>query len=319
MPTGIEEVTLAFELSLAAQSAGSITKDVIKAALDETASSLLSKYEKFAEKRTVLFDTDPGKLGENEAVFSPIMKTLERLYVGNEQDTLPLAAGRTYVVYAPPNQGKTHSARAFLEEYLPLFEGQGGEKIPATQGIMITGTPGTNYLSYMAERLGATSCKTWMFSLIAALCPDPRSADRQPSVLILDALDSWNDINELFVKKLFMASKNKGFYTVILTQNKEWASHMSAMNNGAKILSHPSARSGGTPREPVWNDLVWTKELLSTMITMRYPDKAPGWTGDDGLIRWIENGWTPQDCIYQADRLLQNPPSPARARGRFPA
>jgi hypothetical protein len=211
MPTGMEEVTMAFELSLAAQSAGSITKDIIKAALDTSGSSLLSKYEGLAEKRTVLFDTDPGKLGENEAVFSPILKTLERLYVGDDQDPLPLATGRTYVVYAPPNQGKTHSARAFLEEYLPLLEGQGNEFIPATQGIMITGTPGTSYLSYMAERLGAKSCKTWIFSLIAALCPDPRVANRQPSALILDALDAWNDINELFVKKLFMASKKQGF------------------------------------------------------------------------------------------------------------
>jgi hypothetical protein len=121
---------------------------------------------------------------------------------------------------------------------------------------MITGTPGTNYLSYMAELLGAKKCKTWMFSLIAALCLDPRVESRQPSVLFLDTLDSWNDINELFVQKLFMATKNKGFYTVILSQNKKWASHKSAMNNGAKISSHPSARSGGTPGEPVWNDLV---------------------------------------------------------------
>jgi hypothetical protein len=54
--------------------------DTIKAALDENASSLLSTNEGLAEKQAVLFDTDPGnKLGENEAVFSPILKALERL------------------------------------------------------------------------------------------------------------------------------------------------------------------------------------------------------------------------------------------------
>ena len=63
------------------------------------------------------------------------------LYIGGDQDPLPLATGRTYVVYAPPNQGKTRRAREFLEGYLPLLDGKDEEKIPVTQGIMIAGTP----------------------------------------------------------------------------------------------------------------------------------------------------------------------------------
>lgn len=317
MPTGMEEIALAFELSLATQQPGSITKDIIKAALDETASSLLTKFEGYASKRTVLFDTDPGRLEKSQVVFSPITQALERFYVPNQADSLPLATGRTYVIYAPSNQGKTHSARDFLEEALPLFQGQNQEEIPKAQGIMITGTPGPNYFSFMSHCLGTKDCKDWIFSLIAALCPDPRIPNRQPSLLILDSLDEKNELNELFVRKLFMASKNKGFYTVILTQNKEWASYMSAMNNGAKILAHPSAMSGGSPREPIWNELTWSRELLSRMIKKRFPEMVSKWAGEDGLITWIEPNWTPQDCIYHAESLLQTPPSPARLRQRY--
>lgn len=318
MPTGLEEIALAFELSLATQQAGSFTKDIIKAALDETASSLLTKFELYASKRTVLFDTDPERLENGQAIFSPITQALERLYVPNDQpDSLPLPTGRTYVIYAPSNQGKTHSARDFLEEALPLFQGQNQKEIPTTQGIMITGTPGSNYFSFMSHCLGTKGCKDWIFSLIAALCPDPTIPNRQPSMLILDALDAQNEMNELFVRKLFMASKNKGFYTVILTQNAEWASYMSGMNNGAKILAHPSAMSGGSAREPIWNELTWSRDLLSRMIKKRFPEKVSEWAGEDGLITWIEPNWTPQDCIYHADSLLQSPPSPARLRRRY--
>lgn len=69
MPTGLEEIALAFELSLETQQAGSFTKDIIKSALDETALSLLAKFEDFASKRTVLFDTDPERLEDGQAVF----------------------------------------------------------------------------------------------------------------------------------------------------------------------------------------------------------------------------------------------------------
>jgi len=289
MPTGLEEIALAFELSLATQQAGSFTKDIIKSALDETASSLLTKFEDFASKRKVLFDTDPERLEDGQAVFSPITEALERFYVPNKH----------------------------LEEALPLFQGENEENIPTTQGIMITGTPGPNYFSFMSRCLGTKGCKDWIFSLIAALCPDPTIPNRQPSLLILDALDAQNEMNELFVRKLFMASKNKGFYTVILTQNEEWASYMSGMNNGAKILAHPSAMSGGSPREPIWNGLTWSRDLLSKMIKKRFPDKISVWAGEDGLITWIGPNWTPQDCIYHADSLLHTPPSPARLRRRY--
>ena len=317
MPSGLEEIALAFELSLATQQAGSITKDIIKAALDETGLSLLTKFEGYAAERRVLFDTDPGRLDQSEVVFSPITEALERFYVAPGEGALPLATGRTYVIYAPANQGKTHSARDFLEEALPLFQGENEEEIPPTQGIMITGTPGPNYFSFMAHCLGTKGCKDWIFSLIAALCPDPRIPNRQPSLLILDSFDVKNELNELFVRKLFMASENKGFYIVIFTQNKEWASFMSAMNNGAKILAHPSAMSGGSAREPIWNEMTWSRELLSNMIKKRFPAKASDWTGEGGLIAWIGPNWTPQDCIYHAETLLRTPPSPARLRRRY--
>ena len=85
---------------------------------------------------------------------------------------------------------------------------------------------------------------------------------------------------------------------------------MLAMNNRAKILAHPTAMSGGSTREPIWNELTWSRELLSKMIKKRFPDMLSTWVGEDGLITWIEPNWTPKDCIYHAELLLQAPPSP---------
>lgn len=316
MPTAMEEIALAFELSFATQQASSITKDVIKAVLDETASSLVTKFEGYALQRKVLFDTDPGQLDEKHVVLSPITHALERCYVGDEQNPLALATGRSYVIFAPSNQGKTHSARDFLENYLPILDGENGERIPAAHGIMITGTPGPNYSSYMSQCLGTQGCTNWIFSLIAALCPDPKVPKRPPSILILDSFDVQNEINEFFIRKLFMATKGKGFYTIILTQNEAWASHMASMNHGGKILAHPSAMEGGTATIPIWNRLVWSRELLTRMIAKRYPEKSTDWTDENGLVRWIEMGWTPEDCLYHAETLLNAPKSPERARKR---
>ena len=169
----------------------------------------------------------------------------------------------------------------------------------------------------MARCLGIDGCKDWILPLITSLSPGPEIPHRLPSLLMHDALDVQNEMNKLFVQKLFMATKNKGFYTVILTNNKEWASCMSAMNHGAKMLAHPFAMSGGSPCEPIWNGLTWSRELLSKMIQQRFPDKTSSWIGEDGLVSWIGPNWTPQNCLYHADSLLRTPLSPVRARRRY--
>ena len=316
MATAIEEITLAFDIAIATDTAsGGFVKDAIRNALDGTALSFLTKLEGLASKRTVLFDTEPESLAPNHVVLAPIIQALEHLYVGEGDNARPEPNGRTYVLYAPSSQGKTAGAGDFLEGYLPLLLGENEQDIPPAWGIMITGTPGTNYFKFMSQRLGAGSCTSWVFSLIAALCPDPQNPERQPSLLVLDGLDHWNEHNELFVQKLYQASVDKGFYLVILAQLKKWASHMCQLNNGSKILALPRAMSGGTPREPEWNNLVWGKKLLSEMIILRYPNESQAWTDNDGIIHWIEvDDWTPRACLWHAQTLVRTAPSPTRAR-----
>lgn len=154
----------------------------------------------------------------------------------------------------------------------------------------------------MARCLGIDGCKDWILPLITSLSPGPEIPHRLPSLLMHDALDVQNEINELFVQKLFRTTETKG---------------LSAMDHGANILAHPSAMSGGCPCEPIWNGLPWSRELLSEMIQQRFPDKISVWAWEDGMVSWIGPNWTPQDCLYHADSLLRTPLSPVRARRRY--
>lgn len=97
VPAEMEEIALAFELSLATPQASSISrKDTIKGALDETALSFLTKFEGYASKRTVLFDADPRRLEKCQVVFSPITQATLR----TQQSRFPsFGHGKNLVLY----------------------------------------------------------------------------------------------------------------------------------------------------------------------------------------------------------------------------
>lgn len=310
----LSELTQAFEFTLAVQGSGSILRDAIKAALSENGASLLTKFEDLAKRRQVVYDFPPNPLLENQAVYSPIMKALEDLYCTND---LSHAPGRTYVMYAPSCQGKTSGAMLFLEKCLPLFKSQDEKEIPTAHGIMITGTPGKNYFKFMSERLKTDSCKDWIFSLIAALAPNPSEPDRLPSILILDAMNTWSEVNEEFVEKLFMATDGKGFYTVILSQNEEFARDLCSKNDGKKICALPAAYDTGTPMVPIWNKLQWGEKLLEEMLKRRFPHEWENWLDSGGTIPWVQEEWTPSETIWAASCRITTPPSPKRARLLF--
>jgi hypothetical protein len=206
----------AFEIGLTLNSAVVLSKEAIKKALEPNASSLLTKFENMAKERKVIFDILPQPpLPPEKTVDSPIVLALEDLY------TAPQPDGRTYVLYAPPTQGKTCGARYFLQNHLPMFTDS--EKGPIeTRGIMITG-PGAqseNYFAYMARILEVGDCKGWMYSLIAALMPDPRKQNQLSSILLLDNFNVASKENQSFLEAFMATSVGCGFYTVVITQGK---------------------------------------------------------------------------------------------------
>lgn len=317
----VSELSEAFELLALAQTSGSLlkdaVKDAVKDALSENGSSLLAKFEGYAKKRAVLSDNEVPSLEEEKGVYSPIMSALEDLYTSPSPGCVP---GRTYVMYAPYCQGKTTGAVEFLKNCLPQFTDQEGRDLPQAHGIMITGSPGSNYFRFMSDRLGTEGCKDWIFSLIASLLPDPSVPGRLPSILILDAFNTASAINEEFVEKFFHATINKGFYTVILSQDEAFASRLCAKNNGKKICALPAAYDIGTPMHPQWNQLRWGRELLCKMIKKRF--NKPGDhdridVDENGMIPWVQDEFTPQEAIWGAERRLYSPPSPRRIRSRY--
>lgn len=306
----------AFEIALNLNSAVGLSKEAIKKALEPNASTLLTKFENMAKKRQVIFDMLPQPpLPPEMTVESPIVLALEDLYTSPQPD------GRTYVLYAPPTQGKTCGARYFLQDHLPRFKDSKGRPTTDTQGIMITG-PGAqteNYFAYMAKILGVGDCKGWMYSLIAALMPDPRNPNRLSSILLLDNFNTASQDNRYFLEALIAASVRCGFYTVVITQEKEFANTMSAMNKGMKIAPLPGAvGEGSTYSDPKWNDLVWEKSLLCDMVDLLYPgefesDTKSGYT-------WITHGMTPTEACWEADKRTKKkwlPSTPERKKRKY--
>lgn len=249
---------------------------------------------------------------------SPIVDALEELYVKPRPD------GRTYVLYAPPTQGKTSGAKYFLETHFLQFTGPEEAALPDPQGIMITGGADSNYFEYMAKVLGAGNCKSWMYSLIAALMPDPKAPMRLPSVLLLDNFNIDSEENLYFLRKLFVASNECHLYTVVMTQNKELANKMCALNGGKKIAPLPSAMAEETLpgaladdswwKDPKWTNLEWKNHLLSEMINLRFPNQ---FEVDDGEgFMWVHKGLTPLDAIWAAEEKLKQkrPISPPKRK-----
>lgn len=302
----------AFEIKLTLNSAVGLSKEGIKNALQPNASSLLAKFENMAKKRKVIFDMLPQPpLSPGKTVDSPIVLALEDLY------TSPRPDGRTYVLYAPPTQGKTCGARYFLQDHLPLLKDSEGRPVD-TQGIMITG-PGAqseNYFAYMAKILEVGECKGWIYSLIAALMPDPRVENQLSSILLLDNFNVASKCNQYFLEAFIAASVGCGFYTVVITQEDEFANTMSAMNKGMKIAPLPGAvKEGSTYSDPKWNELVWERSLLCDMIDLLHPgvfvsDIESGYT-------WITHGMTPREALCEAGKMAKKerlPSSPKRKK-----
>ena len=108
-----------------------------------------------------------------------------------------------------------------------------------------------------------------------------------------------------------------GFYTVVITQEDEFANTMIAMNKGMKMAALPGAvGEGSTYSDPKWNDLVWERSLLCDMIDLSHPaefesDIESGYT-------WITQGMAPGEALWEANKMAKKKrlPSPPERKKR---
>jgi hypothetical protein len=313
----IAAITAAFEAGLILQSGTGALKETLTNALSENSSSILQKIEGLADRREVCHggNMDPSLfLSPHETVESPIVEALEDLYINARPH------GRTYVLYAPPTQGKTCGARYFLQTQLFNFTSEDNVSLPPPKGIMITGTGIQNYFQHMESILGAQDCGAWMVSLIAAMMPDANlPMDHLTPVLLLDHFNHDSEENRVFLEKLFCSAHNCKFYIVIITQNREFANYMCKMNGGKKIAPLPAAISNRDDKEawkdPTWNGLKWSRALLSEMIDLKFPNQFI--PEDSHGHAWLSSNDSPQEAIWKATEKLTKPCSPKKKKRKY--
>jgi hypothetical protein len=221
-------------------------------------------------------------------------------------------------MHAPPSSGKTIGGREYLQGYLSAFEGV-DTTLGKAHGIMFTGTGyDMDYFDYMSARLGAGEFRQWIYALVAALSPDPTSPRCFPSILILDDFNEPgnNDMNVAFIKKLMKTVTDRGFYTLILTQNPVFGTYLCSLNGGQKIQPLPGTFTG-EKTNPVWNDFAWSRQELTKLVDKQHGNAFDGEKDADGCYSWIELGETPMDVKGKADVRLAPRGSPKKARLRY--
>ena len=237
-------------------------------------------------------------------VRSPVLGLLEDSY---STDT----AGISHVLYAEPSTGKTSACRIFVEKLAVQYDA------PA---LMISGqAPNRDYFSHIATQLGVRKEGfSWIASLIAALQPGVNS-DRAHATLILDEFnykgpcDLNLEIAEAFFRQVY--NNSCGFTLIFVTQNKEVAEKLCAMNRWQKIGPLPGITTPdrwsvkeeeGPPQDEdiVWKNLDWTTERLSVMILRKFPGKFDSELGKNGELSWLAGIGRPTRAIEKAtDRL----------------
>lgn len=213
-------------------------------------------------------------------------------------------------MYAPPGQGKSFGARAFLKNYYQFEEDE------FVKGFMIggDGIADNNYMSSLGNALGVTDAvEGWIHALLLAM-DEPIGC--QPSILILDDFNSLGkeDVNRAFMKKLYGAlAAKKNMYVVLMVSDKSLATDICTFNNGQRVRPLPNSYTG-EPTSPIWNDMKWKREELVGAVKFAYPKDFPEPVANP-KFDFVEDGMTPLQAILagqEKTRKRKIPGSPKK-------
>lgn len=196
-------------------------------------SPLLTTLQHQAKNRTLYSYGAVEEYGESKFAPAPLIDMLAAAHrvLGNDS-----SASR--VLYAPPSKGKTTAAKAFLKNVL-------GDATINCPALMFTGAgiiP--NYVQYITNcfEQAEGDPEVALKCLIAALSRSS-TATLGNSWLNLDAFNSAGEagVNMAFADALFrqVAEKKLNFTVLFITQRKEIASDLLAMNCWQKIAPLP--------------------------------------------------------------------------------
>jgi len=276
-------------------------------------SALLSKIKELAENQSILLSDGEEEIVDVEKekkimVESPVLLGLRRAVVLN--------VPAPYVLYAPPSNGKTTAARAFLKFSLRrLFP---GEKMP--RAVMLSGlVDRPTYFDHIAVSLNAGTTP-WFSSLLMALSRSPAEleANKAPSILILDNFDDVGPDNaniknmRHFCHDLHRLNdrdgRSKELFVFIITQSKTVANALCKINNWKKIRPMPGSYAGLPPEEstadelpdPNWTMMPWSAKELRRLVEKRFSDSEL----DSISLDFITDGANPADVMATVREMI---------------
>lgn len=280
-----------FRLVSSGREIAELTKESIKKAFSPGLGTVYDKVKDLMDTRSIIDSATGFKQKKSRAVVpvqSPIVTALCELYNADK--------GVIYVMYAPPGQGKTFGARAFLEHFWEFDENE------HVKGFMVTGQSlDSNYYQSLSYALKATEVEGWIHALLLAL---DRPKEKLPSILILDGLNSLGveDINENFIKELYGLIEGKlNLFIVVLSSDASVASKICSFNAGQRIRPLPNSYSG-KETDPTWNEMKWSRDQLIEAVKYNCPDEFP--EDYEGNFDFIDDTIkTPLQAVMRAENL----------------
>ena len=284
-----------------------LTRETIKQCPPEYG-RIYDKVRSLMANRSVLDEASIFEMKQNDQkdksapVESPIVRGLSNLYAAN--------FGVVYIMYAPPGQGKSFGARAFLKNYYQFDEDEN------VKGFMMSGDgiADEDYMSSLGNALGVKNeVEGWVHALLLAM-DEPIGC--QPSILILDDFNSLGkeDVNKAFVKKLYGALEGKkNMYVVLMVSDKSLASKICSINNGQRVRPLPHTYTG-EPTSPEWNGMKWKREELIGAVKYAYPNDFPE-PVPNPKFDFVVDGMTPLQAVLAAQgktREVKIPGSPKK-------
>ena len=296
---------MGFQLVGGASNVSEITKSSYEKLVtqDKDAGKVYSRIKNLMEERKVLCDADRFGMDFNRCtnpVLSPALQYLINLYGEGHN------SGVIYVLYDKPGQGKTVAGRALLQNFY-AFPSDGKEQDSFLKGFMVTGQMmDEDYMSMLAEKVGATGVKGWIHALLLAM---DQPLTHQPSILILDGFNSMgkDQANLQFIKWLYGLINGKmNLFVVVATQNKQVADALCELNGGQRIAPIPGSYAGDDKISPHWKEEKWSRSLLIEAIRYQFNDNESAENfGDDCMFEFISNDMTPLQATMAAARSLR--------------
>jgi len=303
---------LGFQLIGGASNVSEIAKSAYEKLVtqDKDVGRVYNRIKGLILERQVLCDADSFDIGVNkrtDPVLSPALQYLINLYGEGHN------SGVIYVLHDKPGQGKTVAGRALLQNFYAFpTDGQEQEQDEFVKGFMVTGQMiDEDYMSMLAEKVGATGVKGWVHALLLAM---DQPLTHQPSILILDSFNSLgkDEVNLHFIKGLCgLINGKKNLFVVVATQNKQVADALCGLNGGQRIAPIPGCYSGDDKTSPNWKEEKWGRSLLIEAIRYQFNDNEFSEKfGDDCKFDFISDDMTPLQATMAAARSLRRKRTP---------